>query len=83
MAHIVVSLLADGLHFLSAVLQSHPALRPPHLQEDMIVVLFWEVVKGEWGDLVDPLEGLIFHVSLLHQGAHILPHHAHCSHNSL
>ena len=60
MAHIVVSLLADGLHFLSAVLQSHPALRPPHLQEDMIVVLFWEVVKEEWGDLADPLEGLIF-----------------------
>ena len=80
MDHIMVSLLSDSLHFPSAVLQSHSALPPPHLQEDVIVVLLWEVVKGEWVDLADPLEGLIFHVGLLHQGAHI---HAHCFHNSL
>ena len=44
MEHIVVSLLADVLHFPSAVLQSHLALPPPpHLQEDVIVGLLCEV----------------------------------------
>ena len=75
MDHIVVSLLADSLHFPTTVLQSH---RPPHLQEDVIVVLLWEVVKGEWGDLADPLEGLIFHIDFMVDSFHIRNHGESC-----
>ena len=64
MNHVVVSLLADSLHFPYGVLQSHPAL-PPHFQGDVIVVLLWKVVKGEWVDLADLLEGLIFHMGYM------------------